>query len=83
MGDRTVARHAAGPRRTTRTGYGALFDAKAARWPAKYAPDGRWPDGWHSSPARSAPGSAMAANCSTSAAAAVSSRGTWRRTATG
>ena len=40
MGSRAVGRHAAGPRPDHSDGVQRLFDAKAARWPAKYAPEG-------------------------------------------
>jgi SAM-dependent methyltransferase len=40
MGNRTVGRHAAGARPDHGDGIRRLFDAKAARWPAKYTPDG-------------------------------------------
>lgn len=83
MGNRTVARHAAGPRPDHADGVRTLFDAKAARWPAKYAPDGPLAGRLAQLTGAVGTGSAMAANCSTSAAAAVSSRGTWRAPATG
>ena len=40
MGSRAVGRHAARPRPDHADGVQRLFDAKAARWPAKYAPEG-------------------------------------------
>lgn len=40
MGNRTVGRHAAGPRPDHADRARRLFDVKAARWPAKYAPEG-------------------------------------------
>jgi SAM-dependent methyltransferase len=40
MGNRTVGRHMAGPQKDHADGVRALFDAKAARWPVKYAPEG-------------------------------------------
>jgi SAM-dependent methyltransferase len=40
MGNRAVGRHAAGQRQDYTDGVRRLFDAKAARWPARYAPEG-------------------------------------------
>ena len=40
MGSRAAGRHAAGPRPDHSDGVQRLFDAKAAHWPAKYAPEG-------------------------------------------
>jgi SAM-dependent methyltransferase len=40
VGYRTAGRHAAGPRQDHADGVRRLFDAKAARWPAMYAPEG-------------------------------------------